>query len=69
MVDAGGKYLDGRPAPKAPGAAPDAAHRFVIIDGTRLAEGDRVADATISAILADGVTLAWRGRQIRLPIR
>lgn len=48
--------------------APDAAHRFVIIDGTRLAEGDRVADATISAILADGVTLAWRGRQIRLPI-
>jgi lactoylglutathione lyase len=24
VVDAGGKYLDGRPAPKAPGAAPDA---------------------------------------------
>lgn len=49
--------------------APDPANRFVIIDGARLAEGDRVADATVSAILADGVTLAWRGRQIRLPIR
>ncbi|QSX76985.1 general secretion pathway protein GspB [Agrilutibacter solisilvae] len=49
--------------------APAAADRFVIIDGTRLAEGDRVADATIQAIQADGVTLAWRGRQIRLPIR
>jgi general secretion pathway protein B len=49
--------------------APEPANRFVIIDGTRLAEGDRVADATVSAILADGVTLAWRGRQIRLPIR
>ena len=49
--------------------APNPAERFVIIDGTRLAEGDRVADATISSIVADGVTLAWRGRQIRLPIR
>ena len=47
----------------------DATHRFVIIDGTRLAEGDRIRDATVQAILADGVTLAWRGRQIRLPIR
>lgn len=49
--------------------APDPANRFVIIDGARLEEGDRLADATVSAILADGVTLAWRGRQIRLPIR
>jgi general secretion pathway protein B len=49
--------------------APDPENRFVIIDGTRLAEGDRVGDATVAAIQADGVTLAWRGRQIRLPIR
>lgn len=49
--------------------APDGAHRFAIIDGTRVHEGDRVGDATIEAIEQDGVLLAWRGRRIRLPIR
>ena len=49
--------------------APDAAHRFAIIDGNRVSEGDRVGEATIEAILEDSVMLAWRGRHIRLPIR
>lgn len=49
--------------------APEPAQRFVIIDGNRVAEGDRVGSAVIEAITADGVTLAWQGRRIRLPIR
>jgi general secretion pathway protein B len=49
--------------------APDAANRFVIIDGTRVNEGDRVGDATVQAIQQEGVMLSWRGRRIRLPIR
>lgn len=49
--------------------APDAAHRFAIIDGTRVNEGDRVGDAIVEAIQQDGVMLSWRGRHIRLPIR
>lgn len=49
--------------------APDAGSRFAIIDGTRVNEGDRVGDATVDAILQDGVMLSWHGRQIRLPIR
>lgn len=49
--------------------APDAGNRFAIIDGARVNEGDRVGEATIEAIQQDSVTLAWRGRHIRLPIR
>lgn len=49
--------------------ASESAHRFAIIDGTRVNEGDRVGDATVEAIQQDGVLLAWRGRSIRLPIR
>lgn len=49
--------------------APDGAHRFAIIDGTRVHEGDRIGDATVEAIEQDGVLLAWRGQRIRLPIR
>lgn len=49
--------------------APDASHRFAIIDGSRVGEGDRVGDAMVEAIGQDGVMLAWRGRRISLPIR
>ncbi|GAB3089019.1 general secretion pathway protein GspB [Lysobacter terrae] len=49
--------------------APVAADRFVIIDGTRVNEGDRVGDAVVEAIQTDGVMLSWHGRRIRLPIR
>jgi general secretion pathway protein B len=48
---------------------PDPAQRFVIIDGNRLREGDRVGDAVLTAIVADGVVLDWNGRKLKLPIR
>ena len=48
---------------------PDPAQRFVIIDGNRLREGDRVGDAVLTAIVADGVVLDWNGRRLKLPIR
>ncbi|HEX2596030.1 MAG TPA: general secretion pathway protein GspB [Luteimonas sp.] len=47
----------------------DPARRFVILDGNRLKEGDRVGNAVISAITTDGVVLDWNGRRIRLSIR
>ena len=47
----------------------DPAQRFVIIDGQRLGEGDRVGEATVARIEADGVLLEWRGSQLRLPLR
>jgi general secretion pathway protein B len=47
----------------------DAARRFVIVDGNRLVEGDRIGDAVITAITADGVLLDWNGRPLKLPIR
>ncbi|QNP40001.1 general secretion pathway protein GspB [Lysobacter solisilvae (ex Woo and Kim 2020)] len=49
--------------------ASEAANRFAIIDGTRVNEGDRIGEATVTAIQQDGVMLAWRGRRISLPIR
>lgn len=49
--------------------APENERRFAIIDGSRVAEGDRVGEATIESIEADAVLLAWRGRRIRLAIR
>ena len=45
------------------------AQRFVIIDGNRLAEGDRVGDAVLESIRTDGVVLDWNGRRLKLPIR
>ncbi len=45
------------------------AQRFVIIDGNRLAEGDRIGDAVLEAIRADGVVLNWNGRRLKLAIR
>ena len=45
------------------------AQRFVIIDGHRLAEGDRIGDMVLAAITTDGVVLDWNGRRLKLPIR
>jgi general secretion pathway protein B len=47
----------------------DAARRFVIVDGNRLVEGDRIGDAVVTTITADGVLLDWNGRRLKLPIR
>lgn len=46
----------------------DPAQRFVILDGNRLREGDRIGNAVITAITADGVILDWNGRRLKLPI-
>jgi hypothetical protein len=48
---------------------PQPAQRFVILDGTRYGEGDRVGPATITAIDTDGVVLDLNGRAVRLPLR
>jgi len=47
----------------------DPAQRFVILDGQRLGEGNRVGEATIARIERDGVLLEWNGRGIRVPVR
>ena len=47
----------------------DPAQRFVILDGNRLHEGDRVGDAVVGSIVPDGVILEWSGRRIKLLIR
>ena len=47
----------------------DPSRRFVIIDGARLGEGDRIGDAVIDRIAADSVVLDWNGRRLRLPLR
>lgn len=47
----------------------DRAQRFVILDGNRLREGDRIGDAVVTSINSDGVVLDWNGRRIKLPIR
>jgi general secretion pathway protein B len=46
----------------------DPARRFIILDGSRLGEGDRVGNAVITAITSDGAVLDWNGRRIRLPM-
>jgi general secretion pathway protein B len=47
----------------------DPARRFVIVDGNRLVEGDRIGDAVVTTITSDGVLLDWNGRRLKLPIR
>ncbi|MBB1472552.1 MULTISPECIES: general secretion pathway protein GspB [unclassified Luteimonas] len=47
----------------------DPARRFVIVDGRRLVEGDRVGEATVRTIDADGVVLELDGQVLRLPLR
>jgi len=46
----------------------DPSRRFVILDGTRLHEGDRIGDLVVTAINRDGVVLDWNGRKLGLPI-
>ena len=48
-------------------AAP--AQRFVIIDGERKVQGDRIGDAVVEEITPDGVVLAWQGRRLKLVLR
>ena len=47
----------------------DPARRFVILDGQRLGEGDRIGEASVTRIERDGVLLDWQGRGIRVPVR
>lgn len=48
---------------------PASERRFAIVDGNRVAEGDRVGDAVVDAITEDGVVLGWQGRRLKVPIR
>lgn len=45
------------------------AQRFVIIDGARVTEGDRIGPAVVDEISADGVVLGWNGLRVKLPVR
>jgi general secretion pathway protein B len=45
------------------------ADRFVILDGQRVSEGDRVGEAVVDEITADGAVLAWRGQRVRVSVR
>jgi general secretion pathway protein B len=47
----------------------DPARRFVILDGQRLAEGDRAGPAVVDEIRSDDVVLAWNGMRLRLSLR
>ena len=47
----------------------DPTQRFVILDGNRLHEGDRIGEAIVTTITPDGVLLDWNGRRLTLPIR
>lgn len=46
----------------------DPARRFVVIDGRRRIEGDRVGDARIATIDREGVLLDLDGHQVRVPL-
>jgi general secretion pathway protein B len=46
----------------------DPARRFVVIDGQRRIEGDRVGPATVTAIDRDGVILDLDGQAVRVPL-
>jgi general secretion pathway protein B len=47
----------------------DASQRFVILDGNRLGEGDRIGDAIVTSITRDGVLLDWNGRTLKVTLR
>ncbi|MFL6592493.1 MAG: general secretion pathway protein GspB [Luteimonas sp.] len=47
----------------------DPTQRFVILDGSRLREGDRIGDAVVTAITREGVVVDWEGRRLLVPIR
>lgn len=46
----------------------DPARRFAVIDGQRRIEGDRLGDATITAIDREGVLLDLDGQAVRVPL-
>lgn len=48
---------------------PDPAGRFVILDGTRVGEGDLVGSAVLDEITPDGAVLNWQGRRLKVPVR
>lgn len=43
--------------------------RFVILDGQRLGEGDRIGEAVVEQITRDGAILDWNGRRLRVSMR
>ena len=45
------------------------AQRFVILDGQRLGEGDRIGEAVVEQITRDGAILDWNGRRLRVSMR
>lgn len=47
----------------------DPSRRFVILDGERLGEGDRIGNLVVTGIVRDGVLLDWNGRAIKVPLR
>ncbi len=47
----------------------DPTQRFVILDGNRLHEGDRIGEAIVTTITTDGVILDLNGRHFEIPIR
>lgn len=49
--------------------SPDAAQRFVILDGMRMGEGDRIGEAVVAEITGDGAILAWGGRRVKVTVR
>ena len=42
--------------------------RFVILDGQRMAEGDRNGEITVVAIERDGVVVERNGQRARVPL-
>lgn len=48
---------------------PTPSQRFAIIDGARVGQGDRVGEAVVEEIAADGVVLNWHGRRVALSLR
>ena len=49
--------------------APEPGGRFVILDGTRVGEGDLVGGAVVDEITPDGAVLNWQGRRLKVPVR
>lgn len=47
----------------------DPARRFVILDGRRLGENDRIGELLVHRIERDGVVMDWNGQLLRLPMR
>jgi hypothetical protein len=47
----------------------DPSRRFVILDGQRMAEGDRSGALTVIAIERDGVVVERNGQRAKIPLR